>query len=108
MNKIDRVQTRGENLEVDCRDALELISKSAGVKLTTLKALRLDSPSVTLSSAQGLYILNGIDFFDSEPEATSAERDSKGRSAEQFRHEPELIAHDLVVVGGELKAVPAA
>lgn len=95
-------------MEVDCRDALELVSKSASVKLTTLKALRLDSPSVALSSAQGLYVLNGIDFFDSEPEARSAdpEVNSKGRS--ESWHEPELIAHELVVVGGELKAVPAA
>lgn len=95
------MQTREENLAVNCRNSLELVSKSAGVKVTTLEELRLSSPAMSLSAGQGLYITNGVEYFDSEPEEPNQTLAAKVDPSGQ---EPELFAYNLLVVDGILRA----
>lgn len=99
------MQTREGNLIANCRDSLELVSKSASVKVTTLEELSLRSASISLSASRGLYMINGIDYFDSEPDRTKSQPSIS--PLDDARREAELFAYNLVIVDGILRAEAA-
>lgn len=41
------------------------MSRSAGIKIATFEELTLKAPSLSLKSANNLYIQNGLEYFDS-------------------------------------------
>lgn len=43
---------------------MKLVSRSAGIRITTFEELLLRSPSLSLSSSANLNIQNGIEYFD--------------------------------------------